>query len=116
MYDPFGRRVTGACVCSVGVLLIQAAEQWYAEHEGQLPKNYPEQKQFKAMLQAGVRQVEGVPLDVSPLRKPLQLTLKNVCVFFVWSSCPCAVNVLNESKREASAGFCLQACGFDSFL
>ena len=46
------------------VVLLKYLEKWKSCHEGTIPKNYREKKQFKEMIQSGIRTNEdGVPLE-----------------------------------------------------
>ena len=48
-------------------LLIQAADKWRSQHEGQLPKSYADKQAFKELLRSWEHSIDGIPIEVIPL-------------------------------------------------
>ncbi len=54
-----------------GVLLVKAAAQWKASHDGQLPKSATDRAEFKDMIRSWQRKIDDCPVPEENLDEAL---------------------------------------------
>lgn len=77
------------------VVLYKYIQKWREGHNGENPKNYREKKEFKEMIQGGVRiNEDGVPLDEDNFHEAIQ----NVNATFVPTQIPLNVQQIFDDQ------------------
>ena len=95
------------------VLLMKWAQMWQGSHNGELPKNYAEKKQFKELLRQGIRiNDKGNPME----EENFDEAIKSVNTALVPTSVPSTVGTLfnnpscsNLTPQSASFWFMVRA-------